>query len=194
MAVRKVLQIGDPLLKAANAKIDDFNSQRLFKLVLDLTDSMRKNDLIGIAAPQIGENLRIFITEIRKTKNRELDQTDELRVYINPEITNYSPQKSVIYEACGSVLHGRLFGPVSRPQKITIQAQNLDGTKFRLTCDGILSRVIQHEYDHMTGVEFLEKISDNKKMMSAEHYQKRIKLSLVQKRHSKITIKEFPFV
>lgn len=194
MAVKKVLQIGDPLLKATNSKITDFDSQHIYKLVLDLSDTMRKNDLIGIAGPQIGENLKIFITEIRKTKNRDLDQTDELRVYINPEITDYSPQKTVIYEACGSVLHGRLFGPVSRPQKITIQAKNLDGTKFRLTCDGILSRVIQHEYDHMDGVEFLEKISDAKKMMSIEHYQKTIKMSKVQRRHSRITIKEFPFV
>ena len=182
MAVKKVLQIGDPLLKTTNSKITDFDSQHIYKLVLDLSDTMRKNDL------------KIFITEIRKTKNRDLDQTDELRVYINPEITDYSPQKTVIYEACGSVLHGRLFGPVSRPQKITIQAKNLDGTKFRLTCDGILSRVIQHEYDHMDGIEFLEKISDAKKMMSIEHYQKTIKMSKVQRRHSRITIKEFPFV
>jgi peptide deformylase len=194
MAIRKVLQIGDPLLKETNSKVLDFNSKKLSKLVTDLADTMRKSDLIGIAGPQIGENIQIFITEIRKTKNRELDQTDDLRVYINPEITDYSSQKIIIYEACGSVLHGRLFGPVLRSKKITIQAYDLDGTKFRLTCDGILSRVIQHEFDHMSGVEFLEKISNYKKLMTAEHYQKRIKSSKVQKGHSKITIKEFPFV
>jgi len=194
MAVRKVLQIGDPLLKASNKVIDDFSSPKLFKLILDLTDTLRKEDLIGIAAPQIGENYKVFITEIRKTKTRELDQTDELRVYINPVIIDYSAIESIIYEGCGTVLHGRLFGPVLRPKKITMEAYSLDGIKYRFTCDGILARVIQHEYDHMKGVEFLEKISDYKKMMTAEYYQKTIKLSKEQKHNSRITIKEFPFV
>lgn len=194
MAVRKVLQIGDSLLKASNAKIEDFSSPKLFKLILDLTDTLRKEDLIGMAAPQIGENFKVFITEIRKTKTRELDQTDELRVYINPEILDYSASESIIYEGCGTVMHGRLFGPVLRPKKITMEAYSLDGVKFRFTCDGILARVIQHEYDHMKGVEFLEKISDYKKLMTAEYYQKTIKLSKEQKHNSRITIKEFPFV
>jgi peptide deformylase len=195
MAIRKVLQIGDEFLKAENATVDDFKSkgiQRIIQgLVRDLTDTMRKADLIGMASPQIGRNFKVFITEVRKTKARELDQTDELRIYINPKIITYSKDECEIYEGCGSVLKGKLFGPVLRPSKITIQAQSLDGALFKLTCDGILARVIQHEYDHMSGVEFLEKISDYKKIMSREHYLKKIKTSKAQIERSRISIIDF---
>jgi len=111
-------------------------------------------------------------------------------VYINPKIINSSQEGVVIYEGCGSVLNGKLFGPVSRPKQITIEAFELDGKKFQFTAEGILGRVIQHEYDHMFGIEFLEKISDYKKLMTVEWYIERIKNDPENIKASTITIKE----
>jgi peptide deformylase len=102
-----------------------------------------------------------------------------LRVYINPKIIHNSREVSEIYEGCGSV-GADFFGPVIRPRTITIEAYDADLKKFRLTCDGLLARVIQHEYDHLSGVEFIEKISDYKRVMNAEHYQKLIRTSKKQ--------------
>lgn len=147
--------------------------------------------MIGIAAQQIGENWKIFVTEPRETKTRPVDQADELRVYINPEIVWSSDEESIIYEGCGSVLNTSLFGPVKRPKDITVEAFDQNGNKFRLTCNGILSRVIQHEYDHLSGIEFIEKIFDYKKLMSAEFYFKTIKMSSEQMEASRITKKVF---
>lgn len=190
MPIRQSIQIGHPALKATNAAINDFNSPKLKQVVQDLVDTMRDAGLIGMAAPQIAENYTVFVTEPRETQTRSKEQADELRVYINPKIIDFSPEEVIIYEGCGSVLNGKLFGPVSRPKKITIEAFDLDGKQFQFTADGILGRVIQHEYDHMFGIEFLEKISDYKKLMTVEWYIERIKNDPENIKASTITIKE----
>lgn len=190
MAARKILQIGDPRLKAPNKKVDDFKNPKVKKAIKDLVDSMRANELVGMAAPQIGENWKIYVTEPRKTKFRTQDQTDKLRVFINPIITKSSKEESIIYEGCGSVVNGNLFGPVKRPKEITVEAYDKNGKRFRLTCDGLLARVIQHEHDHLNGIEFTEKIMDYKLLVNAEFYLKRIKNSPNQVQSSIITKKK----
>lgn len=190
MSVRTTIQIGDPALKASNKKITDFTDPKLMQLITDLSDTMHHAGLIGIAAPQIAENYQVFITEPRETQSRPKDQSDELRVYINPNITFQSTEEIVIYEGCGSVLNGQLFGPVKRPKTITVEAYTLAGEKFRFTADGILGRVIQHEYDHMQGIEFLEKVVDYKKMMTLEHYINQIKNNPTNVTNSKISVKK----
>jgi peptide deformylase len=171
MIIEEIIQIGDPILNRPSkfvGKIDNIETQRV---ITNLIDSVRHHDLIGMAASQIGEKLRIFVTEIRKTKYRNLP-ADKLRVYINPEIVWSSKKQIVIYEGCGSVAYAKLFAPVRRPEKIIIEACDENGNKFRLSADGILSRVIQHEYDHLNGIEFTEKITDMRKIMSSEEYRK----------------------
>jgi peptide deformylase len=171
MIVKKIIQVGNPILNRKSkfvAKIDSKETQRIIK---NLVDSMRFHDLIGIAASQIGEKLRIFVTEVRKTKYRSLEK-DRLRVYINPKIVWSSKKETVINEGCGSVAYAKLFAPVKRPEKIIIAGYDENGNKFRFTANGILARVIQHEYDHLNGVEFTEKIIDMRKIMSSEEYKK----------------------
>ncbi len=192
MAVRNILQIGDTRLKAKNHFIDDFDNPKLKKVVKDLVETIRAGGIfIGLAAPQIGENYQIIATELKETKTRTGDQLDKLRVYINPKIIFYSKTKNVAYEGCGSVAHADLYGQVKRPKEIIIEAFNLDRHKFRLRCDGLLARVIQHEYDHLSGIEFTEKVIDYKKLMNRDFYIKKIKNSKQQIQSSTITIKEF---
>ena len=152
---------------------------------------MHSAGLIGIAAPQIGENYQVFVTQPRQTGTRTKDQSDEFRVYINPKIVKQSKTQVIIYEGCGSVLNGQLFGPVERPQITTIQAFDQTGSKFNFTSDGILGRVIQHENDHLRGIEFTEKIHDYKKLMAREHYINQIKNQPWHQKASKITTKDF---
>lgn len=191
MTVKKIIEIGHRVLKLENQPITDFNSPPLKKLVRDLTDTMKDVDLIGIAAPQIGKNYKVFLTQPRKTNARNLGKSDVLRVYINPQITFMSKETNLIYEGCGCVPKSSIFGPVIRPQEIEIEAFDINGTKFSLRCDGILARVIQHEYDHLKGVEFLEKVTDNRKMMSWNIYRKDIRNSKAQKAASLITKIEY---
>jgi len=188
MAVKQVIQIGDPRLKAENKRIEDFHSQEIKSVLEDLKETMRENELVGIAAPQLGLNFKVFVTEIRDTKSRKVATPDLLRFYINPKLINQSKEEVIIYEGCGSVVHGQLFGPVKRPKLITIEAFNQDGNKFRLTCDGLLARVILHEYDHLHGIEFTEKVYDYKKLVNDQFYREHIRTSKEQIESSTITI------
>ena len=188
MAVRKVIMAGDPRLKAKNILVKNFKSPKIQKLIKDLIATMRKTDLIGIAASQIGENYMVFVTEPRNTKARKLGKTDILRVYMNPKISFSSKSQNLIYEGCGSV---GLFGPVLRPAEVEVQALDEKGQKFSLRADGILGRVIQHEYDHLCGIEFIEKVSDYSKIVVQAYYRKNIRYSVLQKKNSLITKIEY---
>jgi len=183
--IRKVIEAGEPRLKAQNKVIKDFKSPNLKKLIKDLADTMYKTGLIGIAAPQIGENYLVFVTHPRNTGSRKLVRADKLRVFINPKITVQSKAKSVIYEGCGSL--GDVYGPVLRPKEITVEAFDGNGQKFSLCSDGILARVIQHEYDHLQQTEFIQKVSDYNKIVVKKYYRKNIRLSKPQIENSLTT-------
>ena len=129
MAIRNTIQLGHPALKAGNKIITDFGDPKLTQLITDLKDTMYKLGLIGIAAPQIGENYMVFITEPRETESRPADQADEFRVYFNPKIVWESDEKIIIWEGCGSVTQASLFGPVLRPKIVEIEAQDILGKK-----------------------------------------------------------------
>jgi len=191
MAIRDILQIGDPRLKNKNKAIKPSDIKVIKKIIKDLNDTMLKNDIIGIAAPQIGQNYKMFITEPRQTAYRTVDQSDQLRVYINPKIVKYSEDKTNAFEGCGSVSAANFFGPVIRSKEITIEAYDQDFNKFSLQCDGLLAIVIQHEYDHLSGIEFIEKISDYKKVVNFDFYNKNIRTSPAQK--AAYTITKFNF-
>jgi peptide deformylase len=173
MIIKEIIQIGNPILSRKSKFVVKIESEETQRVVKNLIDSMRYHNLIGMAASQIGEKLRIFVTEVRKTKYRNLEK-DKLRVYINPKIIWSSKKEIVIYEGCGSVAYAKLFAPVKRPEKIVIEAFDENSNKFKLEAGGMLGRVIQHEYDHLDGIEFTEKILDIKMIMSSEEYKKKI--------------------
>lgn len=191
MAVRETIQAGHPALKKRNALITAFDSPTLKKLIVDLKDTMYDADLIGIAAPQIAENYMVFITHARNTKSRQLGKEDVFRVYINPKVIHTSSETSKIYEGCGSVVRGDLFGPVTRSKEVEIHAYDEVGQKFSLSCDGILARIIQHEMDHLNGIEFMEKVSDYGKIIVGDFYRKSVRASRAQTTPSNVTKLEY---
>ena len=175
MVKRKATQIGNPIIRKKSQRVGKVSSKTVIKVVKDLTDSMRFYGLIGMAASQIGLSLRVFVTEVRKTKTRKPKEVDLLRVYINPRVISFSKDQSIGYEGCGSVAFGQLFGPVKRSKGIVIKAQNGDGKIFTLRTSGLLARVIQHEMDHLNGIVYLDKVTDMRKLMSRDEYIKRMR-------------------
>jgi peptide deformylase len=132
---------------------------------------MRHHNLVGMAAPQIGRSLRIFVTEIRKTTYRKnISDVDAVRVFINPRLVEKSKQQVVGYEGCGSVASALLFGPVKRPRTVTVSAQDAEGRRLQLKATGLLARVIQHENDHLNGIVFLDRVTDTRKLLGREEY------------------------
>jgi len=172
MIIRHATQIGDPTIRRRSKPISKIVSSATKKIVQNLIDSMRYHELVGMAAPQIGINQRIFITEIRKTKARKPKDSDPVRIFINPRIIRCSKKQVFGYEACGSVAYAGIFGSVKRSCEITVEAYDTKGKKFKLYAVGLLARIIQHENDHLEGKVFLDRMADMHSLKSREEYLK----------------------
>lgn len=167
-----VFQVGSEVIRAKASDVNvplDANNK---SVVETLVQSMRDSNLVGMAAPQIGVSKRIFVTEIRKTKFRDVG-CDPLRVFLNPTIESMSEERETAYEGCGSVAESNIFGEVERSKQVTLSWISEDGEPRSGVFEGFLARIIQHEYDHLQGIVFLDKLSTTKTVMSASEFQKR---------------------
>ena len=173
MIHKKVTQVGSPVIRAKAKVVSNCNTPEVRKVIKDLTDSMRQHELVGMAAPQIGKGVRVFVTEVRSTKYRKKHsiKLDGLRVFINPKITSLSQRMNTDWEGCGSVASSQLFGKVKRTGRLTVTARNEKGELFTLEARGLLARVIQHEMDHLNGVVFVDKAITSS-YMSRDEYLK----------------------
>ena len=174
MIIQETTQVGNKIIRNKAQEIVNPKAKSAQKIITDLVDSMRHHELVGMAAPQIGKDARIFVTEIRETKLRK-GQTkknlDPLRVFINPRIVSLSKDKKSDWEGCGSVASASLFGMVNRPISLEIEALDQNGNKFRFKAENLLARVIQHEMDHLNGIVFSDK-ADTSTYMSRNEYLK----------------------
>jgi len=180
MVIEKIIEVGDPLLSKKSKSVKFFRSEETKTIIENLIDSMNNAALVGLSAVQIWENKRIFVTELKATKYRKPKDLDPLRVYINPRITYFSKAQCTIYEGCWSVANWELFWPVRRPKTIAIEAFDENGKKFYFKATWLLARVIQHEYDHLEWITFMEKITDIRKITTREWYMK--KMSKIKKK------------
>ncbi len=116
-----------------------------------------EEDGVAIAAPQIGEGLRIFIVKgsaIALARGKEEEKLDDM-VFINPEVTKVSRKKRKMEEGCLSVRW--LYGDVERYEKITINAYDEQGIQSTYGASGLLAQIFQHEIDHLDGILFIDK-------------------------------------
>jgi peptide deformylase len=176
MTAKKMTQVGNPIIRKRSGVVKNIKSKRVKKLIKDLSDTMRRAGLVGIAAPQLGINERIFLTEIRNTDARKVDEKMEkspLKIFINPQLKYLSKKIISKYEGCGSVSTGALFAKVPRAYKVVISAFNENGIRFELAAKGLLARVIQHEMDHLNGKVFLDRVVDTKSLMERKEYLKK---------------------
>lgn len=125
----------------------------LKKVSQDMIETMHKAKGLGIAAPQVGINARVFIVTF------DYGQKDERQVVmVNPEITFFSEEKDIAEEGCLSL--PKVFGNVERPTEIVVKYKNIKGQEMTLRLSGLNARVVQHELDHLNGVLFIDKLAD----------------------------------
>ena len=151
MSVRKVVRYGEESLRQPSKEVHKV-SQKIKNLVEDLLDTMYKENGVGLAAPQIGENVRVFVIDV-STGNEPLNP----RVFINPKIIKKSGA-CVSHEGCLSFPEA--FTDVKRYSNVMVKAMDKNGRSFVLEAkDGtLLSRCIQHEFDHLNGVLFIDHV------------------------------------
>ena len=157
MAVKKILLYPNPLLLKASARIDTFDDN-IANLSYDLIDTMYDADGVGLAAPQIGINKRIFVMDC----SRE-DEKKDCRIVINPEIEHVSEEFSLYKEGCLSI--PGITEEISRPKVIKVVYQDLNGVLQRHTYDDLWSTCFQHELDHLNGKLFIDHLRPMKKIL-----------------------------
>ena len=167
----KIFQIGSEVIRAVAKPVGTPLDAGDRALLQTMAIAMRQARLVGIAAPQVGVSKRIFLTEIPETNGRGL-AGDSLRVFINPQIVQFSEEKVVDYEGCGSVADANLFGKVERSYAVTVRYLDQDGQESTGTFEGFLARIIQHEFDHLEGVVFTDKLHSMQSLMSGSEYRR----------------------
>lgn len=153
---------GDPLLRQIAKPIDkDF--EELPKLLEDMFETMYFSDGVGLAAPQIGKSIRIFVIDASSAAEDEPALEGFKKAFINPEIIELSGDEWAFNEGCLSVPEIR--EDIIRPETVRIKYLDENFVEHDETYSGFASRVIQHEYDHLEGKLFVDKVNPLKKRL-----------------------------
>ncbi len=160
---------GQPVLrKEAEDITKDYEG--LEKLISDMWETMYNAGGIGLAAPQIGLGIRIFLVDTAQIKDEDKEQEGIKKAFINARIIEESGKEWGYEEGCLSIPEIR--GEVFRQPKVTIRYMDEDFNEHTETYDGMNARVIQHEYDHIDGILFTEHLSGLKKRMLKRRLEK----------------------
>lgn len=168
MSIRKIYTYPEPVLRQKAKPITNFD-QDLVDLVEDMAETMYDAPGIGLAAPQIGESIRLIVVDIS-----EKDQEQEYMTLVNPEIVEKEGSQ-IDEEGCLSV--AELTSKVTRARKIKVTYQDIEGNPQELETEDRFAVVLQHEIDHLNGILFLDHLSSLKKNL----YKKKVKKWLAQK-------------
>jgi peptide deformylase len=174
MAVKDILRMGHPLLR--ERAIDVTEAERtgpvLAGLVTDMVDTLEATGRgIGLAAPQIGVSLRVAIIQVPGGPSRygELE-TVPLTVYVNPVIEVLDTTTQSFWEGCLSVPGLRGFVP--RPRAIRVHWTDVDGTAQQAEYEGFLATIFQHEFDHLDGVLYVDRLTDTRRLVFEEEFDR----------------------
>jgi len=158
MSVREILKMGDPRLLRVAEPVQAFDTPELHALIADMFDTMHAANGAGLAAPQIGVNLRVVIYGFKQnTRYPDAPQVPET-VLINPTIRPLSADRDEAWEGCLSVPGMR--GVVPRFSGLHYEGFDQYGNKISRDADGFHARVVQHECDHLDGILYPMRIED----------------------------------
>jgi peptide deformylase len=165
MSLLPITLYGDKILRKKVDKVKKVDNETI-ELIKNMFDTMRNAKGIGIAANQVGVNKSIFVVDVSQVEGYE---NIKPLVFINPKITNYSEEKTTYEEGCLSIPEIR--SEIYRPNKIKIVFQDIDLKEQTIEADELLARVVQHEFDHLQGVLFIDLIDKEKKKEIKENLE-----------------------
>lgn len=168
MTIRKIYKYPEPVLRKKTEKIEVFD-EKLQQLIEDMGETMYDAPGIGLAAPQIGESLKLIVVDIGRDKDKQ-----EYMAMINPEIVE-SEGEQIDEEGCLSVID--LMANVHRKKKITVDFLDEKGNPQSLDAEDRFAVVLQHEIDHLNGILFIDHLSSLKRNL----YKKKLKKILTAK-------------
>lgn len=164
MAIRTILHYPDERLRQKAAPVEAITPE-ILALVEDMKETMYAAPGVGLAAPQIGVSLRLFIVDTAGD-----DEPSQLRVFINPEIVK-TEGKTVWEEGCLSF--PGVHEEIERAAKVTVRAMDEQGEPFEISADELLGVAIQHESDHLDGVLMIDRMGALRRRLALRKLQKR---------------------
>ncbi len=150
--MKTIVQVPDPVLRqnAAPVPVADISKKPIQSLLEDMKAAVdHEEDAVAIAAPQLGQSVRIFVVSKKINKKYEEDL-----VFINPEIIRLGKEKKIMQEGCLSVRWK--YGDVKRATTASVRALNEHGNEFVMNGRGLLAQIFQHEVDHLNGILFID--------------------------------------
>ncbi len=165
-----ITQLGNPVLRKAASPVKNMPPKSLRALVKSMIQTMRKARGVGIAAPQIGKSLRLFIVapepSVRYPKAPHIQPV----AMMNPVLVRHSKKRVTDWEGCLSI--PGLRGRVPRYQSIEIEFSDLEGRRMQGKLDGFVARIFQHEFDHINGMLYVDRVEDSRTFMTESEYRK----------------------
>ena len=162
--IRPIVAYGNPILNQPSSKVD-IQNEDISNLIVDLWETMYNANGVGLAAPQIGVLKQIFIIDFDYFKEEESFNKSEIekiqQVFINPKITDEYGENFLFSEGCLSIPD--ISEELSRKNTLKIEFLDEKFNLKKITCSGVIARVIQHEYDHLKGILFTDRISSLRK-------------------------------
>ncbi|BAZ17046.1 peptide deformylase [Calothrix sp. NIES-4071] len=165
-----VIKLGNPTLRQSSSFITNVKDAHIQKLINDLMITVKETNGVGIAAPQVAELHRLFIVASRPNPRYPNAPLMEPIAMINPKIIEHSMETVKGWEGCLSVPGIR--GKVPRYQSIIVEYTDINGDLKNVQLVDFVARIFQHEYDHLDGVVFIDRVESTKDLISEEEYQK----------------------
>lgn len=158
----KLRYYGDPVLRKKGALIEQFDDQ-LRELANAMIEKCHELNGLGLAAPQVGKSLALFITNCPVPGPDDKWIPGQVRVFINPKILEVSEEKDTREEGCLSIPN--LYEAVERPIAVRVKYQDLDGKELIEEYSGLEARCIMHENDHVNGVLYIDRIKGKRRKL-----------------------------
>ncbi len=172
MPILKVAVMGHPVLRrrAAEVSRDELASSAFQSFLDDLIDTMREYDGVGIAAPQVHVSKRAAVMEVSKNPRYPQLPDFPLTVFINPVVTFLTDETFDMWEGCLSVPDVR--GKVPRRKKVRVEAWDRSGAPLAFEAEGVFAAIVQHEFDHLDGKLFVDRVADTTTLTFLKEYQR----------------------
>ena len=164
MPVLNILTYPDPRLKKKSSEVQKIDKS-VFKLLDDMAETMYEAPGVGLAAPQVGQNIRVIVVDVEHSG----ENNKNLIELINPQIT-HSEGLIISEEACLSI--PGFTADVKRRSSVTVEGLNRKGKKIRIESTELLARVFQHEIDHLNGILFVDRLSRLKRELMTKKIKK----------------------
>lgn len=155
--ILKIRKTTDPILRKPVEKVDNFGFE-FQKMIDDMIETMRKNNGVGLAAPQVGESKNVFICEFEGHKDEENPLSFPLTVMCNPTIIKKGSKKCKMVEGCLSFPGLELL--IKRPESIVIKGQDRYGKDIEIDAKDLYARVMQHEFDHLNSILLIDHLEE----------------------------------